>query len=359
MSEPAGPARARRRRRHRGLIAGLSITLGVLLVAGGLLGYYAWSINNSVTSNIHRGASMPPDSTRPTTGTQPENDNGGTADTGGDHEDQSASSGKPVNFVLMGSDSRDPNDERAGRSDTLMILHLDADRKHAYLISFPRDMWVPIPGHGTAKINAAYAWGGSALTVQTLEQMLDVRMNHVAIVDFDGFIKLTDELGGVTITNDYAFSKKGYHYPKGKITLSGEKALWFVRERKQLPHGDFDRAANQRKVVKAILAKGMSPSVLANPAKFTAFVSGLASSVTVDDGLTDAEIRSLAFSSRGMSPSDIITLQAPVSGTGTSSDGQSIDIVNDAQLAVMAKALRHDDMGAYVKKYPPDESVTR
>lgn len=337
----------RPRRRRRGLIAGLSITLGVLLVIGGLLGYYAWSINDSVASNIHRGASMPPDSTRPSAGTQP-----------GDPQ-PTVDNGKPVNFVLIGSDSRDPANEGDGRSDTLMVLHLDANRKHAYLISFPRDMWVAIPGHGTAKINAAYSWGGTALTIQTLEQLLNVRMNHVVVIDFDGFMQLTDELGGVTVVNDYPFTKDGYTYPKGKITISGKKALWFVRERHQLPAGDFDRAANQRKVVKAIFDKMVSPAVLANPGKFTSLISIMAKNVTVDDGLTNADIRSLALSSRDMTSSDLITLQAPVSGTGTSSDGQSIDIVNTQQLAIMAKALRDDDMASYVKQYPPSKSTTR
>ena len=81
-------------------------------------------------------------------------------------------------------------------------------------------------------------------------------MDHVVLVDFEGFIQLTKDLGGVTVNNKTAFTSHGYDYPKGKITIEGEKALWFVRERHALPGGDLDRAENQRNVIKAIVAEG-------------------------------------------------------------------------------------------------------
>jgi LCP family protein required for cell wall assembly len=80
-------------------------------------------------------------------------------------------------------------------------------------------------------------------------------MDHVALIDFEGFIRLTEDLRGVTVTNKTEFSAHGFHYPKGKITIAGEEALWFVRERKLLPGGDLDRAENQRNVIRR-LAKG-------------------------------------------------------------------------------------------------------
>ena len=174
----------------------------------------------------------------------------------------------------MGSDSRDASDAGAGRSDSLMVMHLAADRKDAYLISFPRDMYVDIPGYGKNKINAAYSFGGPQLAVATLEDLLHSRMDHVAIIDFDGFIGLTEELGGVTVMNEHASKSRGYTFPAGKITIKGDEALAFVRERYELPNGDLDRAERQRLVVKAILEKGLSPETIRNPAKFTGFVSG-------------------------------------------------------------------------------------
>ena len=100
-----------------------------------------------------------------------------------------------------------------------MVMHLAADRKSAYMISFPRDMYVPIPGHGKNKINAAFAYGGPQLTVRTLEGLLNTRMDHVALIDFEGFIKLTEELGGVKVYNKYASVSWGY-FPVGNADLS-------------------------------------------------------------------------------------------------------------------------------------------
>ena len=146
------------------------------------------------------------------------------------------------------------------------------------------------------------------------------------LVDFEGFIELTDDLGGVTVINKTAFTSHGFDYPKGKITIKGEQALWFVRERHSLPGGDLDRAENQRNVIKAIVAKGLSAGVISDPAKFTTFIGNVAKHLTVDNSLTDAEIRRTALSLR-LSSKDIELMQAPLSGFGTA-DGQSIDVVD-------------------------------
>ena len=230
---------------------------------------YIYSIDRSVTQNIKRENVLPSDNpTAPRPSADPEA-------TGA------------LNFVLLGSDCRDPADSGAGRSDSIMVVHLNKAHDQAYIISFPRDMYVDIPGHGKNKINAAFAYGGTQLMVQTLEGLLGTRMDHVVMVDFEGFIKLTESLGGVTVKNKTAFSSHGFDYPKGEITIKGEEALWFVRERHTLPGGDLDRAENQRNVIKAIVAKGLSPEIIADPTAFTAFISDVAKHVTVDSSLTD------------------------------------------------------------------------
>ncbi|WP_188896372.1 LCP family protein [Microlunatus endophyticus] len=331
---PATPRRAKRRRWPKRLLISFIVLVAVVVAAGGL---YALSLDHSVSSNLKRADNLPPDS--PTAA-------------GESPRPSKASTDKSLNFVLMGSDSRDAkNIQDNARSDTLMIVHLDADRKAVYIISFPRDMYVDIPAHGKNKINAAYAFGGPQLTVSTLEQLTGVRMDHVAQVDFEGFINLTNTLGGVTIDNSYAFSSHGFTYPKGKITIQGQKALWFVRERHSLPNGDLDRAANQRKVVQAIMAKGLSGGTLTNPLKFNSFVSGVAEDVTVDNSLTDSDIRNLALSLR-MTPSDIKQIQAPISGFSSVAGIGDVDVVDQAKMAVLAKDLKHDKLAAYLKKYP-------
>jgi LCP family protein required for cell wall assembly len=253
--------------------------------------------------------------------------------------------------VLMGSDSRDVGNAGRGRSDVLMVMHLSADRKSAYMISFPRDMYVPIPGQGKNKINAAFALGGPSLTVRTLEGLLDTRMDHVALIDFEGFINLTEELGGVTVYNKYSSNSRGYTFPVGKVSLRGEQALAYVRERKQLPHGDLDRAERQRVVLRAILAKGLAKETISNPAKFVSFARGVSQHVTVDDHLTESELRKTALTLR-LRPKGVRMLQAPISGFGTSPTKQSIDVVDKKKLAHLAAALRNDRMDSYLEKYP-------
>jgi polyisoprenyl-teichoic acid--peptidoglycan teichoic acid transferase len=327
----ADPAPQPKRRR---LLPKILIAAAVLLIAAigaGLL--YAATIDRSLTKNLNRGVELP--SEGPSAEGTP----------------QKAQETGALNYVLLGSDSRDPGNESNGRSDTIMLVHLNAKRTKAYIVSFPRDMYVNIPGYGKNKINAAFAFGGPPLAVRTLENLTGVGMDHVVLIDFEGFIRLTDDLHGVTVTNKTAFSSHGFHYAKGKITIAGEQALWFVRERHQLPGGDLARAENQRNVIKAILDKGLSAEVISDPATSINFIANVAKHLTVDNGLSDSEIRRTALSLR-LTGKDIALLQAPISGFGTSRDGQSIDLVDAAKMAELSNALKKDKLSEYVKKYP-------
>lgn len=330
-----GPAADRRKRRQWLAIA---LTTVALLIVGALIAgaLYVVSIDRAVHDNLrHSSGQLPAE----------------TPSAKGEKARPPKNPGTAVNYVLMGSDSRDVGNAGHGRSDVLMVMHLAADRKTAYMISFPRDMYVPIPGHGRNKINAAFAFGGPALTVRTLEGLLDTRMDHVALIDFVGFINLTEELGGVTVYNEYPSNSGGYKFPVGDVNLRGEQALAYVRERKQLPRGDLDRAERQRAVLQAILAKGLAKETISNPAKFVSFVRGVSRHVTVDDQLTEKELRKTALSLR-LRPKDVRMLQAPISGFGTSPTKQSIDIVDKKKLAQLSKAFRNDQMHGYIEKYP-------
>jgi polyisoprenyl-teichoic acid--peptidoglycan teichoic acid transferase len=319
----------KRRRILPKILIGVAVVL-VVAIGAGLL--YAATIDRSLTKNLNRGVELPADesSLRPPKEAQ---------ETG------------TLNYVLLGSDSRDPGNEGNGRSDTILVVHLNAKRDKAYIISFPRDMYVDVPGYGKNKINAAFAFGGAPLAVRTLEDLTGVRMDHVVLIDFEGFIRLTEDLRGVTVTNKSAFSSHGFDYPEGKITIAGEEALWFVRERKQLPGGDLARAENQRNVIKAIVQKGLSVQVLSDPGTFITFVGNVAKHLTVDNDLSDGEIRRTALSLR-LTGKDIELLQAPISGFATTSDGQSIDVVDTEKLAELTRAMKKDKLSEYVKKYP-------
>ena len=331
------PGRPAPNRRHRWIKIILVGVVVVLLSAVGAGAAYFYTLTDTVTESVTRAPDVMPAETPTAKGEAPRP----SADP------QAAGA---VNFVLLGSDSQDSGDSGAGRSDSIMVVHLNAERDQAYITSFPRDMYVDIPGHGKNKINAAFAFGGTKLIIQTLEGLLGTRMDHVVLIDFDGFIKLTDSLGGVTVQNDVAFTSQGFHFPKGEITVSGDEALAFVRARKMLPNGDLDRAKNQRNVIKAIVSKGLSKDVIANPVALTKFVSGVAEHMTVDDALTGKEIRKLGLSLR-LTPSDIYLLQAPITGFGTSPSGQSIDLVDKAQLKKLGTAMKKDAMADYLAEY--------
>lgn len=258
----------------------------------------------------------------------------------------------PVNFVLLGSDSRGEGD--SGRSDSLMLAHVSGDREHVYLISFPRDMWVDIPGRGKAKINAAYAYGGPALTVRTLEQLTNTRMDHTVQIDFEGFIKLTDAIGGVTVYNPWTTEQQaGNRYEEGEIHLQGERALGYVRERYQLPNGDLDRAYRQRTVVKAIIRKILTPETIANPARFSDVVGKIADTMSVDESMTNGYVTDLALSMRLTGTDGVRLLQAPIKGFATIG-GQSVDVVDQAGIAELSAALSGDTMDEYFVKHQAD-----
>jgi len=136
-------------------------------------------------------------------------------------------------ILLSGSDTHGDIDTllesaEGDRSDLMLLMRISGDREHVAVMSVMRDLWVEIPGQGDNKINAALALGGVPLTVQTIEGLFGSRIDHVAIIDFEGFSAVTDVLDGVTVSNDRAFSPRGLpsvRFPAGEVTLSGEEAL--------------------------------------------------------------------------------------------------------------------------------------
>ena len=337
QTPPTAKPRTRVRRRW---VTVLVITLAVLLAgAAAAAGYVAYSAKRSV-SNIPRVEDALPTGSRPPAATS-------SAET---------ATSPPVNILLIGSDKRSVSEN--GRSDSFIVLHISADRKNAYLVSFPRDMWVSIPGHGKAKINAAYSWGGSALAVQTIEQLTGAHIDHVVTTDFSDFVGLVDVVGGVTVDNPVASSGRdpatntSYNWPKGPVNLDGPLALDFSRERYNLPNGDLDRALRQRALLKALALKVASPEVLANPVTLSQVITMVGKYVTVDSQMTDAVIYSLGSSMRITSGDHIQMLQAPITGFAVSSDGQDYDVVDVPGVTALGKALETDTMADYVAAHP-------
>lgn len=262
------------------------------------------------------------------------------------------------NILLIGSDSRAHGDPDGGptrtdgRSDTLMLAHVPADHRAVYLMSIMRDSWVDVPGHGRAKINAAYSWGGVPLTVQTVEHLLDVRVDHVAEIDFAGFRDMTNALGGVTVDSSQAFSARGHEFAAGANRLDGDAALAFVRERYAFADADHTRVRNQQAFMHGVVDGLLSRGTTTDPGRIQDFVAATSEYLSVDAGLSFARLVELGWSLRNVGADDLVTFTVPTAGSGTSPDGQSIVTLNSLEVTSLSQALRSDDVAAWLADHP-------
>lgn len=258
------------------------------------------------------------------------------------------------NILLLGSDSRaglggDIDDIEGQRSDSIMLVHIPADRESIQVMSIMRDSYVSIPGFGQDKINSALARGGVALTVQTIEDLIGVRIDRVAIIDFEGFAGMTEAIGGVTIDNPKSFSTTAAEpifFPSGPITLSGQEALEYVRERRAFAVADYQRVRNQQAFIKGFMAKVLNAETLTNPARIAGLVSAVSPYLSVDSGFNSAFVASIAFELRDVRLGDVSLFTLPTTGTGTVG-GQSVVFVDEDQLAIIRTALQDDELASY------------
>ncbi len=263
-----------------------------------------------------------------------------------------------TDILLLGSDSRAGTAEASNvsgqRADSIMLLHISVSGGDPYLISLMRDSWVNIPGYGAAKINAALNYGGVDLQVATIEQLLNVRIDHVAEIDFSGFKSMTDALGGVTVQVPVSFSSNNYTFTAGEQTMSGGEALVFVRERYSFADGDYQRVRNQRAYMNGLLNTIKSQGVFENIGNFKNLIDSITPYVTVDSGLTAATIASLALPYLSSGGPNLQMLTMPNAGPDWSMDGQSIVVLNVDATAELSNALREGTMDSYVSKHGTD-----
>lgn len=188
---------------------------------------------------------------------------------------------EPTTVLILGTDRRS-SDGGTNNTDTLMLLHLDPNRRRAVILSLPRDLYVEIPGYGQARINAAYAWGersgsgGLAVARETISTTLGIPVQHVALLDFHAFVTLIDAIGGVDVDVPHAISDPTYpdsgtgydpfYLSAGQHHLDGATALKYARTR-ATPGGDFDRTARQRQLLLAVRDRvtglGLLPGLIA------------------------------------------------------------------------------------------------
>ncbi|MFI5999279.1 LCP family protein [Streptomyces sp. NPDC051366] len=287
------PPRGRRRR----LLRWIGLGLALLVLAGAATGWWLYrKLDANITEDTSAAAEL------------------------GRYERERPTHlvGDAQNILLIGSDSRSGEenarygqDRGTERSDTAILLHLPADRRSATAVSIPRDLMTQIPACLTeggirtterlAQFNWAFQWGGAACTIRTVEKFTGIRIDHHMVVDFGGFKKMVDAVGGVEVClkqpmNDPEAKLK---LPAGLQTLHGEQALGFVRARYSLGDGsDTERMERQQQFLGSLVKKVQSNGVLLNPGRLYPLLDAATSSVTTDPGL--ASLRDLYELVRGI-----------------------------------------------------------
>ena len=254
-----------------------------------------------------------------------------------------------TNWLITGSDSRAGLsraeidalhvgfDEGTLNSDSIMLLHMGTGRP--VLISIPRDSYVDIPGHGWNKINAALAYGGASLLIQTVENATGLKINHYMGIGFGGLVAVVNQIGGVPICLKTAISDSysGVHLPAGCHNLNGDQALAFVRDRHSFATEDLERIQDQRAFLSALLNKATSPGLYLNPFTALPFGSTAASSMSVDTGTSLLDLVHAASALR-----DPQTGTVPIASNNYyTSAGDSV-LWNKAQASELFNALKND-----------------
>lgn len=267
-----------------------------------------------------------------------------------------------LNILVIGTDKREEGQDpgvEGERSDALMILHVDADHDRAYGVSIPRDTWVFIPKHKGEggqrdKINAAHAAGGIPLTVKTVEDFTGVKIDHVVKLDFAGFKRMTDAVGGVDVqVQETVYDPRSTRtFRAGWNHLDGEAALDFVRQRYNLPRGDLDRMQRQQVFLRALLGKATDSGMLSSPSKLDDFLKAAADSMTVDK---DFSLVDLALQFRSLRMDDVAFVTMPIQGFDTI-DGQSVVLPDPEAADDLFEAVRQDKMADWLAKNPPNDA---
>jgi len=227
-------------------------------------------------------------------------------------------------------------------TDTLMVVHVPADHRYVRVVSLPRDSWVAIPGHGMNKINAALGLGGPQLMVQTVEQATGLTINDYVEVNFLGFVKVIDALGGVNICLPYAVDDpdSGLEMSAGEHHVDGITALEFARDRHSFPTSDLARIQDQQQLISSAFTEAISAGVLANPVRLEDFLSAASAAIRVDQGFN---VVSLADEMRGLTPRDVTFTTVPLSNTSYQTPtGEDAVLWNSSAAAALFNELKTD-----------------
>jgi len=238
--------------------------------------------------------------------------------------------GDPISILLMGVDERTGD---KGRADSLILVTVNPNQNSMNMLSIPRDTRVEMVGKGTQdKINHSYAFGGTEMTVATVEKFLDVPIDYYVKINMESFKEIVDVLGGIEVNNSKTFTYEGMTFNEGKITLDGEAALKFSRVRKI--DSDFGRQDRQREVIRAIIDKGASPSTVMNLGEILTTMGN-----NVKTNMTFDEMKSVQ---KNYAEARHNSTQTTISGSGSTIGGVWYYIVpEEERLAVSSMLKEH------------------
>ena len=259
--------------------------------------------------------------------------------------------GTSTTFLLVGTDTwdgtrppDDPGARGAPNSDVLMIARLSADRSTAAVASIPRSSWVDIPGRGFGKISSAYALGGAPLLVRTVENLTQIRIDHLAVIDFSGFRTMVDAVGGIDLP--------AVAPPAGPDHLDGLQTLTYVRVH-GLADGDLERSRRQQDVLRALFTRVAATGMLSDPAATYRLLDAASRAVSVDDSLTNSGLRAIVAALDDLGPAAVTFVRAPVAALGR--DGVHPPVYLDPRRSAdLWRALRADRAADYGRANPAD-----
>jgi LCP family protein required for cell wall assembly len=285
------------------------ILLGLWLVFMVAVPLWAWSQINKVDAE--------PDGDRP-------------ADTAG------------TTYLLVGSDSR--KGVQGKRTDTIILLHVPDGDGPNLLLSIPRDSFVDIPGRGQNKINAAFAFGGPKLLVQTVEQATGVRVDNYVQIGFNGFKDVVDALGGITVCPETAIDDpkaNDLKLKKGCQEVDGRQALGYSRSR-AFPLGDITRAEHQREVIAKVGGKAASWQTFVFPWRYWSVNDTAADVLTIGDNVGPVDLMRFAWAMAHTSGKDTKKCVVPFSSLGEATSAGSAVIWDEQRADAVFQAIRDD-----------------
>ncbi len=265
--------------------------------------------------------------------------------------------GPGATYLLVGSDGREgltPAQQQqlnggggdiGQRTDSIILVHVPSSGGKASLVSIPRDSYVPIPGHGSNKINAAFAFGGAKLLTQTIEQNTGIYLDGYLEIGFAGFANVVDSLGGVDVCVPFDMNDQdaAIDLKKGCQTLDGPTALGYVRARKSDPRGDIGRAERQRQFLGAVLKKAATPSTVLIPWRYKAFADAAASGLQVGRTTQLADAAKIFQALRGVDSGDTLSLVVPIETASYQTSNAGVAVKwNSNQAKALFAAIQND-----------------